>query len=79
MGNYELANEIIDRAIADYRNLKRLHKEKAGSWKRGGEYSINELEDFFHSDWCNFLLKHMGKNFTGAELLVHLRAEFAEN
>lgn len=58
--NYRiLAFAIIKQAIEDY------------EIRRAGGASTVALENFFLSDWCDFLLSHI--ELTGADILAYLK------
>lgn len=65
----ELAFAIIINAIDDYRFLKEIGASKVDLIDEG-VISKEEIEDFFHSDWCDFLLLNM--NLTGKDILRYL-------
>ena len=65
----ELAFEVIIRAIDDYRFLKELGVSKF-DFLDEGVISKKEIEDFFRSEWCDFLLQNM--NLTGEDILRYL-------
>ena len=68
----ELAFAIIINAIDDYRFLKEIGASKVDLIDEG-VISKEEIEDFFHSDWCDFLLSNM--NLTGKDILRYLDRE----
>lgn len=67
-----LCAAIIDRAIEDYKELKRRGKEWI-STVDGGNYSIQELEHFFKSKYCDAILDAYGNDKCGWEILEQLR------
>lgn len=67
----DLALSIIEMAVEDYKLLKemganRLYTDKCVITKK-------ELEQFFNSKWCDYLLKNM--DLTGKDILRHLNRE----
>ena len=68
----DLAFEIIIKAIDDYRFLKELGVSKF-DFLDEGVISKKEIEDFFRSNWCNFLLSTM--DLTGEDILRYLNRE----
>ena len=56
-----LSFAIIDQAIQDYRMLK------------AEGLSTVEIENFFKSEWCDFLLLNI--NLTGLDILMQLESE----
>ena len=65
----ELACSIINRAVEDYKLLKELNVETIRFCDRS-RVSKKELERFFRSEWCDFLLCNM--RFTGEDILRYL-------
>ena len=68
----DLAFTIIIKAVNDYRLLKTIRSNRIVI-KNEGTISKNEIENFFHSDWCDFLLSNM--NLTGEDILRYLNRE----
>lgn len=68
----ELAFSIVERAVDDYKLLKRLKLEKLDFYDEGS-ISKRELEKFFRSEWCDFLLGNM--RITGKDILRFLNRE----
>lgn len=68
-GLYELAFDIIKRATEDYMILKKSNVDYKRDPKYG-EFSIKELEKFFKGDWCNLLLKTVGIDLSGEEIMA---------
>jgi hypothetical protein len=68
----DLAISIIEKAVNDYRLLKELCAETIVV-DDGDKISIGELEEFFHSEWCNYLLCNM--KLTGEDILYYLNRE----
>ena len=62
MKNYKMLSfAIIDQAVQDYRMLK------------AEGLSTLELEKFFKSEWCDWLLLNM--KLTGLDILMQLESE----
>ena len=68
----ELGFSIIEKAIQDYRLLKKFEVETRLVDNKD-RISKCEIEDFFHSDWCDFLLGNM--RITGEDILDYLNRE----
>jgi hypothetical protein len=69
----ELAIEILLRAIEDYKLLKKYGFDKILTDDKCW-ISKKELETFFNSNWCNFLLKQLS-DLTGKQVLEMLNRE----
>ena len=70
-----LCSAIVEQAVLDYRDLRRLGVEehKKGS---DGEYSISELESFFRSKYCKLLLQGADSKIDdGVLILRKLKSE----
>lgn len=65
----ELALSIIEKAVTDYKLLLELNVKKI-EFCNEGKISKVELEDFFRSEWCDFLLCNM--RLTGEDILRYL-------
>lgn len=68
----ELALSIITTAVDDYKLLKDTGCNKM-ILTDGTIVSIDELEDFFLSEWCDFLLGEL--HLTGQDILNFLNRE----
>lgn len=68
----DLAFTIIEKAVNDYKLLKNLGVNRIAT-EHEGVISKREIERFFHSAWCDFLLLNM--NFTGEDILRYLNKE----
>ena len=68
----DLAFSIVERAVYDYKLLKSLNVEKLESYDEGS-ISKRELEKFFRSEWCDYLLQNM--KLTGEDILDYLNRE----
>lgn len=68
----DLVLSIIEKAVNDYRLLKEIGAKKIYLLDEG-TISKKELEDFFCSDWCDFLLSNM--DLTGKDILRYLNRE----
>ena len=66
----ELACAIILRAVEDYRLLLKDDVDEI-HYNDGSRISKTEIERFFRSPWCEFLLGEM--HITGEEILKHLQ------
>lgn len=73
-----LCTRIIEQAVDDYRELKKK-KLSSRETKDKGEYSITEIEEFFHSAWCNEIILKRGleSRVDGVTILRHLKSETA--
>ena len=65
----ELALSIIEKAVNDYKLLLELNVKEIDFFDEG-RISKAELEDFFRSEWCDFLLGNM--RLTGEDILRYL-------
>jgi hypothetical protein len=74
---HELACQILEKAIDDYRFLKnnKLDDFKIRGW---GEISIKEIEKFLQSSWCDGLLESISSKLTGKEIMYYLRLEYRQ-
>lgn len=70
----EVCESVIMQAVEDYRELKRKGVEYIND-RINGSYSIQELDAFFHSDWCNALLKANNIKYDGVTILRQLKNE----
>ena len=68
----EIALSIVEKAVNDYKLLKKLGTTEI-YLKDEGNIFITELEYFFHSEWCDFLLGNM--KLTGEDILRYLNRE----
>ena len=68
----ELGFSIILEAINDYRLLKEIGASEINLIDEG-IINMNELENFFQSDWCDFLLSNL--NITGNDILDYFNRE----
>lgn len=65
----ELAFAIVEQAVEDYKLLRKLGLSEMRSYTEG-DISKIELEEFFYSEWCDFLLQNM--KLTGEDILRYL-------
>lgn len=65
----EMAFFIVERAVVDYKLLQELGVNEINLLDEG-MISKAELEDFFRSEWCDFLLCSM--KLTGEDILRYL-------
>lgn len=65
----ELTLSIIEKAVTDYKLLLELNVKEI-EFCDEGKISKVELEDFFRSEWCDFLLCNM--RLTGEDILRYL-------
>lgn len=70
----QLASAIVERAVSDYRELKTKDVEEIKPFYRG-TYSKKEIEVFFHSDWCETILRGIGSRADGVTILRYLKHE----
>lgn len=68
----ELAFSIIERAVSDYKFLKKYGLKEAVV-EDDNKIFKTEIEDFFRSEWCDFLLQNM--KLTGEDILRYLNRE----
>ena len=68
----ELALSIIEKAVTDYKLLLELNVKEIDFFDEGRISKI-ELEEFFRSEWCDFLLGNM--RITGKDILRFLNRE----
>ena len=61
MGYRDLAYAIVEQAVEDYKEARFIGEES------------EEIEEFFGSRWCEFLLD--GFQFTGLEIIRILRSK----
>ena len=64
---HELACRIFEQAIADYRYLKKHNLTKLKI--KETIISIEEIEKFFRSSWCDGLLEAINSKLTGKDLI----------
>jgi len=70
-----LCSAIVEQAVLDYRELRRLGVEERKK-KNDGEYSISELESFFRSEYCTLLLQNADSKIDdGVLILRKLKSE----
>lgn len=67
----ELALRILMRAVNDYKLLKELECTKL-TVEDENVISLVELERFFRSEWCDFLLSSISK-LSGRDILKMLQ------
>ncbi len=87
MGNCDLALEIVNRAVTDWRLLiqakawkcKRMYQTQGG-FERLPSYRVNfkELRRFFKSEWCDNLLVSTDAAITAEKILAVLERELEE-
>ena len=65
---HELACRIFEQAIEDYRFLKK-RKITEMELRDDTTIGIKEIEEFFHSSWCDGLLEAINSKLTGKDLL----------
>ena len=65
----EMAFFIVERAVVDYKLLQELDVNELNLLDEG-MISKTEIEDFFRSEWCDFLLCNM--TLTGEDILRYL-------
>lgn len=63
----DLALEIVTQAVEDYKYLRRLDIQ----CDRIEGICQSELEDFFNSPWCEFLLQNI--QITGKDILKWIK------
>lgn len=68
---------IFERAFDDY-NYLRKHGVTRNWVKDEGKYSIREIREFLRSEWCANLLKGIGADVTGNELIDYLKSKNGE-
>ena len=77
LGYLDLAYAIFQRAFDDYNHLRRLGVTKH-SVKNAGKYSIKDIREFLRSDWCKTLIKGIGADTSGEELITYLKIKNGE-
>ena len=70
-----LVCRIFEQAIEDY-NYLRINKIEKKS-DDSGRYSIKDVENFFNSHWCAYLLDTVGCKLTGKDILGKIKAQCA--
>lgn len=70
----QLAGAIVLQAADDYRDLKKRGKQSHET-RGAGDYSVDELTEFFRGEWCSLILKGLGSRFRGRSILLNLRNE----
>lgn len=70
-GIARLALDIIRSAVNDYKELIKDGVETKKD-RKYGNFSKEELVEFFKGDWCKFLLSALGAGITGEEILKKL-------
>ena len=68
----ELALSIVEKAVHDYKLLKNFNVDEIYIFQEGG-VSKCEIEEFFRSEWCDFLLQNI--KITGEDILRYLDRE----
>ena len=68
----ELAFGIVEQAVSDYKLLLESGVDRLNLLDEGC-ISKAEIESFFHSEWCDFLLQNM--KITGKDILIYLNRE----
>ena len=73
----KLVYAIFQQAFDDYNDLRSRGVTK--NWiKDEGKYSIKEIRSFLRGDWCKNLLKGIGADVTGEELIAQLKIKNGE-
>ena len=68
----ELACQILEQAVSDY---KALQKNKVTKLKdRYGVFTAEELETFFGSTWCEYLLYTLKIGLSGKDVMSKIVA-----
>lgn len=67
-----LALSVIEKAVNDYKLLLELNVKEINFCKEG-RISKVEIEEFFRSEWCDFLLSNM--KLTGEDILRYLNRD----
>lgn len=65
----ELAFNIVEQAVIDYKLLLKYGVDRLNLLDEGC-ITKAEIEDFFRSEWCDFLLQNM--KLTGEDILRYL-------
>lgn len=72
-----LCAAVVERAVDDYRLLNEKGKELIEN-KDEGDFSREEIESFFRSDWCRTLLRGADSRIEdGVQILRNLKSETA--
>ena len=69
----DLALAIVTRAVYDYKILLFLGVDRYTFKDKEKAITKKELEKFFRSKWCDFLLQNM--DFTGLDILTRLNRD----
>ena len=65
----ELSGAIVKQAVDDYRELKRRNRTSGGN-RNVGRFSLEEVEEFFQSEYCEALIQDGLKfGLTGLDFL----------
>jgi len=67
--------KIFEQTIEDYTELKT--KNLTSQNGNTGHCSIREIENFFDSNWCSFLLEMINFGLSGKEILEKIKANTA--
>lgn len=70
VGVEELCAAVLIRAVKDYQDLN-----QQGLLSRKGKRSKNEIAQFFNSEWCELMLRAIGSNLYGEEILSCLQSQ----
>lgn len=63
---------IFERAIEDYVELK-TKKIRKKRFSDGSSYTIAEINNFFKSDWCKYLLSIIGCELSSEEIFEKIK------
>lgn len=72
-----LCEAIVALACEDYVNLHERGKTFVGT-RQSGCFSIDEIESFLHSDWCNRLLSAINSPIDGETILYQLKKNVSQ-
>lgn len=70
----EIALNVLIQAINDYKLLKKYGFKRMLSEDNRTYIYLDELEEFFNSDWCNHLLEYVS-DLTGKDILRMLNKD----
>lgn len=63
----KLVHAIISQAVKDYKELMKKGLSKRTT-KFGGSYSLHEIERFFKSKWCEYMLTMIDCDIRGVDI-----------
>lgn len=70
----ELAEAVLVQAIEDWKELEEKGKTYI-SHKADGSFSLQEIEAFFNSRWCEIILESLRIKMSGQDFISMLRKQ----